>query len=143
MAERKVSGKDVLLYIDPLGGTSYDTVVCLTSQSFSSDTNVVDANSKCGPDQLPGTQNESIDFEGQQLIDPNTGKVSGADLYDLKQAQTTIGWKIAVASPTTGDVVKSGKGFISSISEDYGLEDPATFSGTITIKGLATQTITV
>lgn len=141
MAERKLTGKEVGLFIDPSGGTNYNTVVCLTTVSFSSETNIIDANSKCGEDKLAGTQEETIEFEGQHLIDPLTGKISGASLYTLKQNQTTIGWKIGELYPKSSSVVKSGQGFISAISEEYGLEDPATFSGTLTIKGLATQTI--
>lgn len=139
--ENKTQGKLVLLAIDPTGGTDYDTIVCLTSNSFSSDTNVIDGNSKCGSDQSPGTQSETIDFEGQQYINPDAGTVSAADLYTLKKNQTTFGWKIFEEPSRAGSITKEGQGFLSSYSEDAGVDDYATFSGTITIKGLATQTI--
>lgn len=142
MAEHKLSGKNVLLFIDPAGGTSYDTVVCLTNQTWQGTTNTIDATSKCGPDTLPGTQTNSVTFEGQHLYDPATGTISGVDLFPLWQNQTTIGWKIAPASPVTGDEELSGTGFISELSKNYNQTDPATFSGTLSIIGSTTQTVT-
>jgi len=144
MAEHKVSGHLVLLLIDPAGGTSYDTIVCLNSQSFNSETNVIDATTKCGSDSLVGiAPPETIDFDGVQLFDPATGKLSGADLYDLKKAATVFSWKLSVSTPVTGDVVKTGKGFISTLSEEYSVDAAATFSGTITVKGDTTQTVNI
>lgn len=141
MAEHKLSGTSVLLYIDPLGGVAYDTVVCLTSQSWNGTTNVIDATSKCGPDSLPGTQTNTVDFEGQHLYDPAAGKLSGVSLFDLWQAKTTVGWKIAPAIPVTGDEVLSGTGFISELAKTYGQSDPSTFTGTLAIYGATTQTV--
>ena len=140
MAEHKLSGKDILLFIDPLGGTEYDTIVCLTNQTWQGSTNVIDATSKCGPDSLPGTQSNSISFEGQNLFDPVNG-YSGADLFVLWKNSTTIGWKIAPVSPTTGDETLEGTGFISELSKNYNQTDPSTFSGTLSIYGSTTQTI--
>ena len=65
MAERKVAGDDVLLFIDPAGGTTYELVVCLTSNSFKIANAIIDAKSKCGPDNLPGVQTFEVTFEGQ------------------------------------------------------------------------------
>ena len=141
MAEHQLSGASILLYIDPAGGTNYDTVVCLTSQSWSGTTNVIDATSKCGPNTLPGTQTNSVSFEGQHMYDPIAGTLSGASLFDLWQNKTTIGWKIAPAIPVTGDEVLSSTGFISELSKSYGIADPSTFTGTLSIYGATTQTI--
>jgi hypothetical protein len=141
MSEHKLSGTSVLLYIDPAGGTAYDTVVCLTSQSWTGSTNVIDATSKCGPDSLPGTQTNSVSFEGQHLYDPAVGKLSGVSLFDLWQGKTTVGWKISPAIPITGDEILSGTGFISELSKTYGQADPSTFTGTLSIYGSTTQVV--
>jgi hypothetical protein len=143
MAEHTLSGKDILLLIDPLGGTAYSTAVCLNTHSFKSETNVIDATTKCGSDSLMGiAPPETIDFEGVELFDPTSGKISGVDLYTLKQANTVFSWKISPTTPVTGDEVLSGKGFISSLSKEYAKDAASSFSGTITVKGATTQVIT-
>jgi hypothetical protein len=143
MAEHTLSGKDILLFIDPTGGTAYSTAVCLNTHSFKTETNVIDSTTKCGSDSLIGiAPPETIDFEGVELFDPASGKISGVDLYTLKQANTVFSWKIAPVTPVTGDEVLTGKGFISSLSKDYAKDAATSFSGTITVKGATTQVIT-
>jgi hypothetical protein len=131
MAEHKVAGGTMLLFIDPAGGTSYDTVVCLTSVSKADSVTVVDASSACGPDKSPGTIELSYSFEGQHLQDPTSGKVSGTSLRQLLRAKTTVGWKIAPETPVTGDEIESGTGFLSELSSTYAFDSVGTFTGTI------------
>jgi hypothetical protein len=131
MAEHKVAGGTMLLFIDPAGGTSYDTVVCLTSVSKADSVTVVDASSACGPDKSPGTIELSYSFEGQHLQDPSSGKVSGTSLRQLLRSKTTIGWKIAPETPVTGDEIESGTGFLSELSSTYAFDSVGTFTGTI------------
>lgn len=131
MAEHKVAGGTMLLFIDPTGGTDYDTVVCLTSVSKADSVTVVDASSACGPDKSPGTIELSYSFEGQHLQDPDSGKVSGTSLRQLLRAKTTIGWKIAPETPVTGDEIESGTGFLSELSSTYAFDSVGTFTGTI------------
>jgi len=137
----KLSGKEILLYVDPAGGINYSTVVCLTNQTWQGTSNVIDATSKCGPDTLPGTQTNSITFEAQQMFDPTSGEVSGASFFDFWKASTTIGWKISPASPINGDEILSGTGWISALTKDYNQTDPSKFTGTLSIYGDTTQTI--
>jgi len=141
MAEHKVSGGTMLLFIDPTGGTSYDTVVCLTSVGKSDSVNVVDAGSACGPDKSPGVLDISYSFEGQHLQDPATGKVSGTSLRSLLRSKTTIGWKIAPETPAIGDEIEEGTGFLSELSSTYAFDSVGTFSGSFMPYG--TPTITV
>ena len=131
MAEHKVAGGTMLLFIDPTGGTDYDTVVCLTSVSKADSITVVDASSACGPDKSPGTLELSYSFEGQHLQDPDSGKISGTSLRQLLRAKTTIGWKIAPESPVGGDEIEFGTGFLSELSSTYAFDSIGTFSGTI------------
>jgi hypothetical protein len=141
MAEHKVQGGDMLLFIDPTGGTDYDIVVCLTSVGISDSISVVDASSACGPDKSPGTLEISYSFEGQHLQDPDSGKISGTDLRILLRSETTIGWKIAPESPVTGDEIQEGTGYLSELSSTYAFDSVGTFTGTIQPYG--TPTITV
>jgi hypothetical protein len=131
MAEHKVAGGTMLLFIDPTGGTDYDTVVCLTSVSKADSVTVVDAASACGPDKSPGTLELSYAFEGQHLQDPVSGRISGTSLRQLLRAKTTIGWQIAPESPQTGDEIESGTGFLSELSSSYAFDSIGTFTGTL------------
>ncbi len=142
MAEHKVSGIDDLLFIDPANGTDYDTVVCLTSNSFKAATNVIDAASKCGPDKLPGTQDFSIDLEAISLYDPTTGTVSEGDIYSLLANKTTVSWKMGKASPVTGDVTYAGSGFFSDFQRTSSDTDAVSFTASLQIKGTPTKTTT-
>jgi len=141
MAEHKVAGGTMLLFIDPAGGTSYDTVVCLTSVSKADSVTVVDASSACGPDKSPGTVELSYSFEGQHLQDPDSGKISGTDLRLLLRAKTFFGWKIAPVSPVTGDEIETGTGFFSELSSTYAFDSIGTFTGTIQPIGTPSLTI--
>lgn len=131
----------MLLFIDPAGGTDYDTVVCLTSVGKSDSINVVDASSACGPDKSPGTLEISYSFEGQHLQDPVSGKISGTSLRQLLRAKTTIGWKIAPESPVTGDEIEEGTGYLSELSSTYAYDSVGTFTGTLQPYGTPTITI--
>jgi len=131
MAEHKVAGGTMLLFIDPTGGTNYDTVVCLTSVSKSASVSVVDASSACGPDKSPGTIELSYSFEGQHLQDPTTGKISGTSLRQLLMSKATIAWSIEPESPVTGDEIEYGTGYISELSSQYNFDSVGTFTGVI------------
>ena len=141
MAEHKVAGGTMLLFIDPTGGTDYDTVVCLTSVSKADSITVVDASSACGPDKSPGTLELSYAFEGQHLQDPDSGKISGTSLRQLLRAKTTIGWMIAPESPVNGDEIEEGTGFLSELSSTYAFDSVGTFTGTIQPYGDPTLSI--
>lgn len=141
MAEHKVAGGTMLLFIDPAGGTDYDTVVCLTNVTKSATVSVVDASSACGPDKSPGTVELSNGFEGQHLQDPDTGKISGTSLRQLLLAKTTIGYKIAPESPVTGDEIEVGTGFLSELSSTYQFDSIGTFTGSLNPFGQPTITI--
>jgi hypothetical protein len=141
MSEHKVQGGTMLLFIDPAGGTSYDTVVCLTSVGKTSSVNVVDAASACGPDKSPGILDLSYSFEGQHLQDPAGAKISGTDLTTLLRSKTTIGWKIAPETPEIGDEIESGTGFLSELSSTYAFDSVGTFTGTLQPYGTPSLTI--
>ncbi len=100
MAEHKLSGDDVVLMISD-DGTTYDTVVCLTSNGITRATNEIDAKTKCGPDKLPGTQELAVNFEGQIAYD--TDNTSLRDLYEYWGNKTTIYWKMGPATIGAGE----------------------------------------
>jgi len=146
MAITKIDGKDsLLLFLDLTyvsGSPSYDGVVCLTNVSYGVTNNAVDANSKCGPDKRPGTQDFPLDFEGQYNITPGVGELSGTDLYDAAKNQTTVAFKIAQATPAQGSPVIEGIGFISDFQTDSPEDAVVTFTGSIAVQGIPDQTVT-
>lgn len=143
MAEHKVQGGDMLLFIDPNGGTDYDTVICLTSVGISDSVNVVDASSACGPDKSPGALEISYSFEGQHLQDPDSGQISGTDLRILLRNEQTIGWKLAPENPVEGDEIQEGTGWLSELSSTYSYDSVGTFTGVLQPYGEPTITIYV
>jgi len=141
MAEHKIQGSDMLLFIDPTGGTNYDTVVCLTSVSQNDSVQPVDASSACGPDKSPGAVDISVTFEGQHLQDPDSGKISGTNLLQLLRAEQTIGWKLSPVSPQAGDEIQEGTGYLSELSSTYSYSEIGVFNGTIQPYGVPTITV--
>lgn len=141
MAEHKVSGGTMLLFIDPNGGTSYDTVVCLKSVGVSDSINPIDTSSWCGSGKLPGLLNISYTFDGFHIQDVDTGRISGTDLRILLRNKTNISWKIAPESPVGGDEIQTGFGFISQLSSNYSFDNVGDFSMTVDVKGIPTTTI--
>ena len=144
MADKiKIDGKDVLLFLDLDGGESYKAIVCLDEQSFGVTSNVIDANSKCGPDTRAGVlSNGPVPFAGQFVTNPENNEVSAADIFTAAQAQTTVGWKIAKVDPQEGDPIYEGKGFFSSFEQTFPKDDVVRFTGEISVMGTITQTIT-
>ena len=141
MAEHKIDGGTMLLFIDPAGGTNYDTVVCLTSVGQSMSVQPVDASSACGPDKSPGAIDISYTFEGQHLQDPITGQISGTDLRLLLMAEQTVGWKLSPETPVAGDEIQEGTGYLSELSSTYSYSEIGVFSGTLQPYGVPTITV--
>jgi len=142
MAERKIAANSYLLSIDPAGATAYDNIVCLLNYSFNGTTETNDANTFCGPDSSAGNVTVTIPFTAVTLLDPLTGKISAPDIFDLWNTGASFSWEIGPATPTTGDMVKTGMGYFSSYTETYDEGAFGQFSGTITVSGAVTQTLT-
>lgn len=127
---REVNGKDILLFISTDAGATYDTIVCLTSNSITGSTDTINSSSKCGTSSSPGPTTNDVNFDGNYWLDPDTGKISGGDLFTLWKNKTNFSWKMGPAIPLDGDHVYSSTGFISTITITYP-DGVATFSGTI------------
>ena len=147
MAERKVDGKDILLMLDVdfVSGTpAYELIVCLLDNSFSRTRDEIDASSKCGPDNSTGTLKVGpIEFSGQIVYSPTTGRAGIAALDAAIRADKLIPFKYGKATPdVTGDVVYTGFGKLTNLEETAGLDDKAQFSASLTVIGDYTTTVT-
>lgn len=141
--ENKISGNDILLFLDTSGTppyTNYKTVVCLTTNGLTRATTAIDAKSKCGPDTLPGTQSNSVTFEGQIMSDPDSNHISEDALDDAWRDVTTVGFKMGKVAPGIGDVTYFGTGFISKLDDTFGDDAVGTFQAEISIYGLVNKT---
>jgi len=143
MAERKITANSYLLSIDGTGGTTYDNIVCLLNHSFSGTTETNDSSTFCGPDSSPGTVSSSIALTAVTMLVADTGHTSAPDIFTLWQDKTVFSWEIGPATPVSGDMVKTGMGYFSAYGESYDEGQFGQFSGTITVSGEVTQTITV
>src|SRR6185312_6722111 len=131
---RQISGIDILLQIDPLGGTNFDLVVCLTSQSLERTTAVIDAASKCGPEKLPGVRSIQVPFAFNDVLDVNSGEISESDLHTLWVNQTIFSFKYGKLTPGPGDISYTGKGFLSDLKSSAAQNAAASTTATIEVQ---------
>jgi len=132
MAERNVPINSRILLIGD-GATpteGFDPVACLTDNSFQITNNDISTDTKCGTIHEPGTQNATVNFAGTVLLDP-TGKVSASALFDLAKSKEFFNFQYGPADPVDGDLIRSGRGYITSYEESDPVNAQATFTGTI------------
>ncbi len=139
---RPINGNDIVLAIDPLGGTSYTLIVCLESNSIASTTAVIDANSKCGPYKMPGVTDNKIALSIIDWLDTTNSELSSADLFDLQQAKTTVGWKYGKVTPVAGDETYTGTGFLANWNNTAALNTAVKTTADLEVQGTITRTRT-
>lgn len=140
MAQRIVNGKDMIFMIDPANGSYYDLVVCLTSNSYERSSAVIEASSKCGTRQLPGTKTRTIQIEGEVEFESGAGRMSEADLNTLFENDTPFGWLFGPETPIAGDVYYTGvDAILSNLTISAPTDGAATFSGTVQLNGVPVQ----
>lgn len=147
MAERKPAAGSVGVFIKT--GAQFLILVCQTDLTFDRSRDTINANSKCGADQIPANT-ATYEISGTAQIwlfdndDPESStKLSEAAADRLLVNKTIFDWKIGPLSGLSvpGDVVYDGSGFFSNLSTSWPNEDVATFDFTIGVKGEYNQTI--
>jgi hypothetical protein len=101
----KYNGNSVKLFLKERAQADayYKEVVCSTELTFGVSNNTIEANSKCGPDKLPGQQDWTLSGGGYALEDAaGTGTVSFRELRDWAANKTELSYYIAdsYTSPT-------------------------------------------
>lgn len=140
MAERKITNNTTLLFLST-DNVDFSTVVCGTKIGRALTVDEIDASSNCGNDKEPGSLSGNISFEGQHLLDPSTGKVSGHNLFTWMIGKTLLYYKIGPALAVDGDVIGTGQCFISQLDDNYQYNTQSTFSATFAIKGIPAESI--
>jgi len=135
MAETKVSGRDYILLADIDGDSTYKPVACLTTNSFTSTNDTIDATSKCGNSYTPSPVfTQSFECEGFAIDETGTpSKDSYQQLYAAHYAKTSFNMKMGKATPTSGDIVYSGQVFISDFGVQADDADDVKFTATFVV----------
>jgi len=103
------------------------------SHSINSGVDVIDVSSKAGGrtrNILPGRVGETISFESL-ADDTNTSDYGYSTAHAAMKDGTLVAWTITRSSTT----IKSGNGYITSLTLDNPDNDRSTMSGTISITG--------
>jgi len=135
MAETKVSGRDYILLADIDGDATFKPVACLTTNSFTSTNDTIDATSKCGNSYTPSPIfTQSFECEGFAIDETGTpSKDSYQQLYAAHFAKTSFNMKMGKATPTAGDIVYSGQVFISDFAVQADDADDVKFTATFVV----------
>lgn len=139
MAQHKISSNDMALFLSR-DNITFTTVICLTGFTITRNTTEIDAKSFCGPDKLPGAQDNGVTFEGQVMEDPAATTVSTDELIDFWTTKQTIYWKLGPMVPQIGDETDYGTGWISKLDKTGATDAIVTFSGAIGVYGLMSHT---
>ena len=135
MAEHKLKPNNVVIALSDDDGATFETVVCLTNLTTDATVDDIDATTFCGTDSAPGLFNQTITAEGQHLINPTTGKVSGFGLKGKMIAKEILKYKIFSVVPEDGDPIETGDCFITNLGDNYALNELPTFNVTFKVKG--------
>lgn len=142
MAEHRITAKSMILKLRPVGDPDLLNVVCLTEITRADTRTVTDASSFCGPNKSLGPlEVGERTFQAFHLMDPDSGKVSAPNLREWMYLGTTLDYTIGPVQAVTGDETETGTGFISNLSDTYGNDTDATFSGALQPYGTPVFTI--
>lgn len=132
MADIIIAGKDIFVTMGA-DGQSQRIVFCQLDATRNYTMNVIDSSSKCNPaSKTPGTKDYTLDVSLQRTWDPSSGNYSEKFLHDAFEASTLIDYTVGKAAPTTGDLVETGTGYITSMTKQDPLEEASTMDITIT-----------
>lgn len=108
----------------------------LTSFNDSGERQIIDYTTKDNDgfeDFEPGLGSFSIDLEGMVNMQPGTDIRGYVNFLAAFRSKTLLSFKIR--NSTSGDLVKSGSGYVINIDETSPTEEALTFSATIKVKG--------
>ena len=115
-----VNARDYILQLDFDRNGTFLVVACLTSNSMEITRDAIDADSKCGDQQLPGDSvQQTISCSGMAIDHTGQGSRESYDrLYSMLVNKDSVPCRIGPAVPVSGDIVYSGSVFLTSFSLD-------------------------
>ena len=137
-----IKGDALVLYIYE-GTSAYEPICCLTSNSLSNTTNVIESHTKCDPGEIiksAGSTSYEISFEGEYIV-LEAGKVSHDEILTKMNLATQVISTWRMDTGQTGVPYYYGTGFFTDLelNADAG-DELSTFSGTISGSGLVLTT---
>lgn len=113
-----VNARDIILQLDFDRNSTFLPVACLTSNSMEITRDPIDADSKCGDQQLPGDSvSQTISCSGHAIDQAGTvSRESYERLYFMLQNKVQCPARFGPANPVSGDIVYSGDIFVTSLS---------------------------
>lgn len=133
---KKYLGKNVAMELDvsETDTPDWEVVVCMTNNGLSGSRDTIDADSKCGSDQLPGDKTDTAEFEGFFISDPQAGLQvtmnTMALLYDNGEVRH---WRFISLDGTT--IYREFNGSISDYNETFNNGEAVGYNGTIAVSG--------
>lgn len=134
-----MNGTDVIVAISTDGGTTYTTVGKATTASLQMNMEVRDVTTKDSAgwrELLGGLKSWSLSGEGMVTYNL-TSKVGFSDLFGHISSRTRLYFRFG--STTSGEKQYKGYGFLTSLSQDGGVEDNNSFSFSIEGDGALTE----
>ena len=133
-----MNATDVLIQFST-DGTTYDEVGRMTSASLSISMETRDTSTKDSAgwrELLEGQKSWSLSGDGL-VVYSLTGADGFSDLYGYLNGRTNL--YVKFGSVGTGEKVYSGRGFITSLDQEAGMEDNTTFSFSFEGTGALTE----
>jgi len=136
-----IKGENLILYVHD--GLLYRPIACLTSNSLSETTNIIESQTKCNPGVIikdAGTYSYELSAEGQYIDTTSAGaEVTKASHDYLRSLQgSTVTWKMSTG--LTDTTFYYGTALISDLSADFASgDDLATFSCSLSGSGLIVE----
>lgn len=135
----EILGKVTLLEIDPAGGTSYRTLVCIEDFELSMSSSVETTETQCGQFNVPGTPGAQVSFNAVTNAFPTASEISYEDLATVLNNVTKISVRVQNASQTSlsagAAFYHAFDGYVTNLSMPVASNGVVKFTGTIQSTG--------
>ena len=137
MGSTKYLGKNVALELDVsmTETPDWEVVVCMTNNGLDGSREQIDANSKCGSDQLGGDKTDTASFEGFFVTNPDAGiQVTMNTMRDIYDAGDVHHFRF-ISADDGATVYREFNGTITTYNETFNNGEAVGYNGTISISG--------
>lgn len=137
MASTKLVGDKIIAQLDlnTVGGAAdWALIGCITDSDVDGTRETIDASSKCGPDQLPGQQTNTVNLTGFLNTTPGVDEVSLNELAAIYDS--TILRHFRLMDDEGGDLYyREFFGYLTAWNESSNQNEPVTFTAAIAVSG--------
>jgi hypothetical protein len=128
-----VNGNDILLFVanNDTTPTAWYPVMCLTNTNFGMTKSTTQTKTKCGTFDSEGSTDYTTTASGVIVENAEGTDIGQIDLISIFNSAVKRLWRIAVASPVAGNIIRQFKGTISTVNEAFPTDALATFDITL------------